>query len=135
MKVIKWLWCSYSDYLDIVKDPISSGDYKKEEDPKLFISEKTKRGPLTDNWLAEYARDSKIPGKKKCVMTAYKLCRVEFKYWGMQNKIERFIHDIGLYRDQHVSFDGLYNWTVTYYKCCNNSDDWSALLRVFLINM
>lgn len=28
-------------------------------------------------------------------MCAYKLCRVEFKYWGMQAKIERFIHDIG----------------------------------------
>lgn len=29
-------------------------------------------------------------------MCAYKLCRVEFKYWGMQAKIERFIHDIAL---------------------------------------
>lgn len=29
-------------------------------------------------------------------MCAYKLCRVEFKYWGMQTKIERFIHDIAL---------------------------------------
>ena len=28
-------------------------------------------------------------------MCAYKLCKVEFKYWGMQSKIERFIHDIG----------------------------------------
>ena len=31
----------------------------------------------------------------KALMCAYKLCRVEFKYWGMQAKIERFIHDIG----------------------------------------
>ncbi len=28
-------------------------------------------------------------------MCAYKLCRVEFKYWGMQSKIEQFIDDIG----------------------------------------
>ncbi len=28
-------------------------------------------------------------------MCAYKLCKVEFRYWGMQTKIERFIHDIG----------------------------------------
>lgn len=28
-------------------------------------------------------------------MCAYKLCRVEFRYWGMQTKIEKFIHDIG----------------------------------------
>ncbi|XP_022246959.1 protein retinal degeneration B-like isoform X2 [Limulus polyphemus] len=29
-------------------------------------------------------------------MCAYKLCRVEFKYWGMQSKIEKFIHDVAL---------------------------------------
>ncbi|CAD5120699.1 DgyrCDS9263 [Dimorphilus gyrociliatus] len=29
-------------------------------------------------------------------MCAYKLCRVEFKYWGMQTKIERFIHEVAL---------------------------------------
>lgn len=28
-------------------------------------------------------------------MCAYKLCKVEFRYWGMQSKIEKFIHDIG----------------------------------------
>ncbi|CDQ85508.1 unnamed protein product [Oncorhynchus mykiss] len=31
------------------------------------------------------------------VMCAYKLCKVEFRYWGMQSKIERFIHDVGRY--------------------------------------
>lgn len=85
------------DYLDIVKDPISSGDYKKEEDPKIYQSKTTKRGPLNDNWRQEYCEACKDPiNKTKKIMTAYKLCRVEFKYWGMQNKIERFIHDIGL---------------------------------------
>lgn len=29
-------------------------------------------------------------------MCAYKLCKVEFHYWGMQTKIEKFIHDIAL---------------------------------------
>ena len=29
-------------------------------------------------------------------MCAYKLCKVEFRYWGMQSKIERFIHDVAL---------------------------------------
>lgn len=28
-------------------------------------------------------------------MCAYKLCRVEFRYWGMQTKLEKFIHDTG----------------------------------------
>lgn len=29
-------------------------------------------------------------------MCAYKLCRVEFRYWGMQTKLEKFIHDVAL---------------------------------------
>lgn len=28
-------------------------------------------------------------------MCAYKLCKVEFRYWGMQTKIEKFIHEVG----------------------------------------
>ena len=88
---------SFSDYLDIVKDPISSSDYRKEEDPKLYQSKTTKRGPLNDNWRQEYCQAYRDPNNGKKIMTAYKLCRVEFKYWGMQNKIERFIHDIGRY--------------------------------------
>ena len=32
----------------------------------------------------------------RAIMCAYKLCRVEFRYWGMQSKIERFIHDMAL---------------------------------------
>ena len=86
----------FSDVIDIVNDPISSTDYKKEEDPKIYQSSKTGRGPLTENWLKESSKackDSKSGSKD--IMTAYKLCRVEFRYWGMQNKIEKFIHDIG----------------------------------------
>ena len=75
-----------------MRDPISSGDYRKEEDPKLFCSAKTNRGPLDENWRENYTG---VRRGNKPVMTAYKLCRVEFKYWGMQNKIERFIHDVG----------------------------------------
>ena len=40
----------------------------------------------------------------KAIMCAYKLCRVEFKYWGMQAKIERFIHDIGEFEQQQRHF-------------------------------
>lgn len=28
-------------------------------------------------------------------MCAYKLCKVDFRYWGMQAKLEKFIHDFG----------------------------------------
>ncbi|XP_077996316.1 membrane-associated phosphatidylinositol transfer protein 2-like [Glandiceps talaboti] len=85
------------DAIDIVKDQVSSSEYKREEDPKLYISKKTGRGPLSDDWLKEYTQSyrKKILDHSK-VMCAYKLCRVEFRYWGMQNKIERFIHDVAL---------------------------------------
>ncbi|XP_065541138.1 membrane-associated phosphatidylinositol transfer protein 1 isoform X3 [Lathamus discolor] len=76
------------DTIDIVRDPISPGEYKPEEDPKLYHSTKTGRGPLGDDWL-------EAPGTGP-LMCAYKLCKVEFRYWGMQSKIEQFIHDVGL---------------------------------------
>lgn len=80
------------DPIDIVKDPIPPHEYKVEEDPKLYKSLKTKRGPLTEDWIEEHQNNlGKYP-----IMCAYKLCKVEFRYWGMQSKIERFIHDVGL---------------------------------------
>lgn len=78
-----------TDFIDIVKDPVPPSEYRTEEDPKLFHSMKTQRGPLTDNWIEEY-KQRVFP-----IMCAYKLCKVEFRYWGMQSKIERFIHDTG----------------------------------------
>ncbi|XP_054568564.1 membrane-associated phosphatidylinositol transfer protein 2 isoform X1 [Eptesicus fuscus] len=78
------------DFIDIVKDPVPPNEYRTEEDPKLFHSIKTQRGPLSDNWIQEY-KQQVFP-----IMCAYKLCKVEFRYWGMQSKIERFIHDTGL---------------------------------------
>ncbi|XP_007448738.1 PREDICTED: membrane-associated phosphatidylinositol transfer protein 2 isoform X1 [Lipotes vexillifer] len=78
------------DFIDIVKDSVPPNEYKTEEDPKLFHSTKTQRGPLSENWIEEY-KQQVFP-----IMCAYKLCKVEFRYWGMQSKIERFIHDTGL---------------------------------------
>uniref|UniRef100_A0A673KEB8 Membrane-associated phosphatidylinositol transfer protein 2-like n=1 Tax=Sinocyclocheilus rhinocerous TaxID=307959 RepID=A0A673KEB8_9TELE len=80
------------DPIDIVNDFIAPHEYLAEEDPKLYKSYKTQRGPLCDDWIAEINNN---PGKMP-VMCAYKLCKVEFRYWGMQSKIERFIHDVGL---------------------------------------
>ncbi|XP_046390635.1 protein retinal degeneration B isoform X2 [Ischnura elegans] len=88
------------DIIDVVKDQLYGADYVKEEDPKLYISEKTSRGPLIETWLEDYWND--VKGKKqptpsgKSLMCAYKLCKVEFRYWGMQSKIEKFIHDVAL---------------------------------------
>ncbi|XP_044763638.1 phosphatidylinositol transfer protein alpha isoform isoform X1 [Coccinella septempunctata] len=68
-------------FVDIANDPLPSSDYKKEEDPTLFRSQKTGRGPLTGDW-----RNQVQP-----VMTCYKLVTVEFKWFGLQNRIESFI--------------------------------------------
>lgn len=82
---------SPADPIDIVTDPIPPHEYKAEEDTRLYKSAKTQRGPLRDDWIEEYNNN---PGKTP-IMCAYKLCKVEFRYWGMQSKIERFIHDVG----------------------------------------
>ncbi|XP_061758454.1 membrane-associated phosphatidylinositol transfer protein 2-like isoform X2 [Nerophis ophidion] len=80
------------DPIDIVIESIPPHEYKAEEDPRLYKSAKTQRGPLKDDWIEDYNSN---PGKTP-IMCAYKLCKVEFRYWGMQSKIERFIHDVGL---------------------------------------
>lgn len=79
--------------LDFVKDPLPSSDYSKEEDPRLYSSSVTGRGPLTPDWLKERTVQGPRGGP---VMCAYKICYVEFKYWGMQTKIEKFIHETGM---------------------------------------
>lgn len=81
----------HTDPIDIVKDPIPPHEYKAEEDPRLYKSVKTKRGPLQEDWIEDFNNNP----DKKPIMCAYKLCKVEFRYWGMQSKIERFIHDVG----------------------------------------
>ncbi|KAF2074562.1 hypothetical protein CYY_004144 [Polysphondylium violaceum] len=75
------------DVIDIANDPIDSKDYIATEDPKIFKSEKTQRGPLdTKDW------------QKSCepVMTCYKLVHAEFKYWGFQTKVENVIQKTGV---------------------------------------
>ncbi|XP_045582036.1 protein retinal degeneration B isoform X7 [Procambarus clarkii] len=88
------------DVIDVVKDQLYGADYVEEEDPRKYKSEKTGRGPLGDNWITEYWETCKgqpTPlSTGEAIMCAYKLCKVEFRYWGMQTKIEKFIHDIAL---------------------------------------
>ncbi|XP_027211669.1 phosphatidylinositol transfer protein beta isoform isoform X4 [Penaeus vannamei] len=71
--------------IDISNDPVKPADYKPSEDPTKFKSEKTGRGPLVGpQWW------------KKCdpVMTCYKLVTCEFKWFGLQTRIEKFIQDV-----------------------------------------
>ena len=70
--------------IDIANDPIPSNEYKAEEDPKKFLSKKTGRGQLKTNWVES----------QKPIMCAYKLVSVEFKWFGLQSKIEKFIMNV-----------------------------------------
>ncbi|XP_026876449.2 phosphatidylinositol transfer protein beta isoform isoform X2 [Electrophorus electricus] len=75
-------------YIDIAdKSQVEPGDYKPEEDPELFHSVKTGRGPLGPGWKAKLAAEEAAPR-----MCAYKLVTVKFKWWGLQSKLENFIH-------------------------------------------
>ncbi|XP_068678065.1 protein retinal degeneration B-like [Montipora foliosa] len=98
------------DVIDPVKDTVSSSDYCEEEDPLLYQSKKTGRGPIKEDWLEHYRVD-KPPSD---VMCAYKLIKVEFKYWGMQNKIEHFIH-YGLRRPMLMGHRQAWVWQDEWY--------------------
>jgi len=86
------------DLIDVVKD--QHQNFVEEEDPTVYVSEKTGRGPLQQDWVQDFSsacvgQTMPTPGGQ-AIMCAYKLCKVEFRYWGMQSKIERFIHDMAL---------------------------------------
>eukprot|EP00062_Callorhinchus_milii_P011660 gi/632957846/ref/XP_007894707.1/ PREDICTED: phosphatidylinositol transfer protein alpha isoform [Callorhinchus milii] len=73
--------------LDIAdRSQIHSRDYKHDEDPAVFKSVKTGRGPLGPNWKKELLKKTDCPH-----MCAYKLVTVKFKWWGFQSKVESFI--------------------------------------------
>ncbi|CAG7835673.1 unnamed protein product [Allacma fusca] len=68
-------------FVDIANDPIVPADYKAEEDPGKFKSVKTSRGPLQGDWIEN----------TKPLMTCYKLVSVEFKWFGLQTRVENFV--------------------------------------------
>lgn len=69
-------------HIDIANDPVASADYKEDEDPSKFKSQKTGRGPLVGkDWKHNV----------QPVMTCYKLVTCEFKWFGLQTRVEGFI--------------------------------------------
>ncbi|KAI8341326.1 hypothetical protein BC941DRAFT_499892 [Chlamydoabsidia padenii] len=68
-------------HIDIANDPIDASAYKPEEDPKYVHSFKANIGPLTKDW------------KQNCepVMTCYKLVYIEFKWFGLQTRVESYL--------------------------------------------
>ncbi|MPC09676.1 Phosphatidylinositol transfer protein alpha isoform [Portunus trituberculatus] len=73
--------------IDISNDSVKTSDYKADEDPTKFKSEKTGRGPLIGpEWWKKASCDP--------VMTCYKLVTCEFKWFGLQSRVEKFIQDV-----------------------------------------
>ncbi|KYR02124.1 phosphatidylinositol transfer protein [Tieghemostelium lacteum] len=103
------------DYIDIAHDPIEPKDYIPEEDPKFYISRKTKRGPLQDkNWT--FHTDP--------VMICYKLVTVDFNYWGFQSKVENLVQNQALRNVFFKAHRSLFCWM----------DEWYELDSADLIN-
>ena len=59
---------SSPDVIDIVNDSLSGSDYLEEEDPSLYHSMKTGRGPLPSDWIENPPNG--------VIMCAYKLIKV-----------------------------------------------------------
>ncbi|XP_030273575.1 phosphatidylinositol transfer protein beta isoform-like isoform X1 [Sparus aurata] len=68
------------------RSQVSNADYKEFEDPARFQSTKTCRGPLGPNWKKELLNSQNR-------MCAYKLVTVNFKWWGLQKRVENLIHE------------------------------------------
>ncbi|CDW56229.1 phosphatidylinositol transfer protein alpha [Trichuris trichiura] len=89
-------------YLNIAEDLSSSASEPRNVDPKFYRSEKTGRGPLRDNWM------------ETCepVMCCYKLVTVDFKWWGLQSRVENFIQMKRLF---HVFHREVFCWMDNWY--------------------
>ncbi|KAJ6636313.1 Protein retinal degeneration B, partial [Pseudolycoriella hygida] len=105
------------DLIDIVNDRNMYTDNDPVEDVCIYVSEKTGRGPLDDRWLSR-SWDPKAavdPDVNMSRMCAYKLCRVEFRYWGMQTKLEKFIHDTALRKTMYHAHRQAWVWQDEWY--------------------
>ncbi|KAM8842885.1 cytoplasmic phosphatidylinositol transfer protein 1-like [Synchiropus picturatus] len=71
-------------FVDIAYDEIPERYYKESEDLRHFKSEKTSRGNLQDGW-----RETQNP-----IMCSYKLVTVKFEVWGLQTRVEQFVHKV-----------------------------------------
>ncbi|KAK4289858.1 hypothetical protein Pmani_037201 [Petrolisthes manimaculis] len=70
------------DYVDILSDLVENTQYREETDLSVFKSIKTGRGPLREGW-----RDT-----AEIILCCYKLIDVSFPIFGLQARVENFIH-------------------------------------------
>ena len=100
--------------INTASDLVNANDYNEDEDPNIYKSEKTGRGPLGGDW-------------KKSVMIAYKLVTVQVKVWGFHvGTVENHIHTTQkrLFTNFHRQ---MFCWTDKWYG--KTMDDISALCK------
>lgn len=73
------------DYLNIACDD-GSVAMEKGEDPTKFLSKKTGRGNLKRTFIEDH----------EPIMTCYKVCKLRFKVFGFQSRVESWGHQYGL---------------------------------------
>jgi len=89
--------------IDIANDKITPSDYKNETDPKLYNHKESGRHGLSENWLQAIQQECKIiqsqreslpsfDANEPAVMTCYKLVTIRFKWFGIQNRVENYLH-------------------------------------------
>ncbi|KAF9425883.1 hypothetical protein BGZ94_007133 [Podila epigama] len=97
--------------IDVANDPQSyylQTFNPAKEDVTTFQSQKALRGPLQGDWV------------KTCdpVMTCYKVVSIEFIMWGLQTKMESYMHSVErdlftkFHRELFCSMDGWYGLTM-----------------------
>lgn len=111
------------DYVDIVNDPINPNEYKIDEDPSLFRSSKTPRGPLTAQWQDELKSNSNKSRATSTLnshtvkyMCVYKLCRIECAFWGCQSRVEKLISESVLRHMILMSHRQAWCWQDEYFE-------------------
>ena len=76
-----------------ISEPSTFGQYKEEEDPTLFKSQKTGRGPLVrGEWMKT----------QKPMICVYKLLLIEFKVFGLQTRFENYFKNA--YKQMFLTF-------------------------------
>ncbi|KAG8230163.1 hypothetical protein J437_LFUL010414 [Ladona fulva] len=88
------------DFIDIAYDEVNPRHYKEEEDPRYFKSHVTARGPLVEGWRGgpnsgvyeATTEETWLEPQMQPIMCSYKLVSVSFEVWGLQSRVEDFVH-------------------------------------------
>ncbi len=67
-----------------IAESVAPSDYKESEDPLLFKSVKSGRGPLEPGWINTH----------QPLVCVHKLATIEFKVFGLQTKVENYMKNM-----------------------------------------